>query len=179
MGSGTHFAVIENGEMGDVENEDYGGMLVRFDDSGYGAGAVGTLEASRVSIGPRSGYNFEVYGTEGSLKWEFSRMNELELALGRKGDHVGYQTVYAGPGFGEFSSFQPGAGVVMGYDDLKTIEAKRFIEAVIGGNSTNSNINDALLANRVVSAAEKSAESGQWVEIEQVENTTSSIRGNT
>lgn len=177
MGSGTHFAVIENGEMGDVENEDYGGMLVRFDDSGYGAGAVGTLEASRVSVGPRSGYNFEVYGTEGSLKWEFSRMNELELALGRKGDHVGYQTIYAGPGFGEFANFQPGAGVVMGYDDLKTIEAKRFIEAVMGGASTNSNINDALLANRVVSAAEKSAESGHWVEIQQVENTTSSIRG--
>ena len=30
MGSGTHFAVIEDGELGDVENDDYVGALVRF-----------------------------------------------------------------------------------------------------------------------------------------------------
>ena len=30
MGSGTHFAVIEDGEMGTVENEDYGAVLARF-----------------------------------------------------------------------------------------------------------------------------------------------------
>ena len=30
MGSGTHFAVIENGEMGEVENDDYVAALVRF-----------------------------------------------------------------------------------------------------------------------------------------------------
>ena len=30
MGSATHFAVIEDGEMGDVENDDYVAALVRF-----------------------------------------------------------------------------------------------------------------------------------------------------
>ena len=30
MGSGTHFAVIEDGELGTVENEDYGAVLARF-----------------------------------------------------------------------------------------------------------------------------------------------------
>ena len=30
MGSGTHFAVIEDGELGDVENDDYAAALVRF-----------------------------------------------------------------------------------------------------------------------------------------------------
>jgi hypothetical protein len=37
-GFGTHFAVIENGEMGDVENDDYVAALVRF-------AAVGTHAA--------------------------------------------------------------------------------------------------------------------------------------
>src|SRR5919205_2151901 len=50
MGSGTHFAVIENGEMGTVENEDYAAALIRF-----AQGAVGTLECSRVVVGPQCG----------------------------------------------------------------------------------------------------------------------------
>jgi predicted dehydrogenase len=64
MGSGTHFAVIEGGEQGDVENEDYVGALLRFGGGGPGAGAVGTLESSRVAVGPDCRYGIEIYGTE-------------------------------------------------------------------------------------------------------------------
>jgi predicted dehydrogenase len=173
MGTGTHFAVIEGGVMKPVENEDYGAALIRFADNAQAAGAVGTLEASRVAVGPRVNYNFEIYGTEGSLKWNFERMNELELALDRTGEHVGYQTVYAGPSFGDFAKFQPGAGIPMGYDDLKTIEARRFIEAFIGGPARNSNIHDAVASTRVISAIEKSVETKGWVKIEQPSGTTS------
>lgn len=173
MGVGTHFDVIEGGEKGPVENEDYGGMLVRFADNAVAAGAVGTLEASRVSVGPRASYNFEIYGTEGSLKWDFERMNELEIAIGRKGHHLGYQRVMVGAGFGDFSHFQPGAGTGMGYDDLKTIEARKFLESYVGGPSLNSNIHDAVASARVISAAEKSAETKQWVTVEPVDGSTS------
>ena len=55
MGSGTHFAVIEDGELGDVENDDYAAALVRFAADSPAAGAVGTLEASRVIVGPQCG----------------------------------------------------------------------------------------------------------------------------
>jgi predicted dehydrogenase len=172
MGVGTHFDVIEGGEKKPVENEDYGGMLVRFADDAVAAGAVGTLEASRVAVGPRASYNFEIYGTEGSLKWDFERMNELEVAIGRKGLHLGYQRIMVAPGFGDFSHFQPGAGTGMGYDDLKTIEARKFLESFIGGKSVNSNIHDAVASARVISAAEKSAESKQWVTVAPVAGTT-------
>src|SRR6266516_5465094 len=79
MGSGTHFAVIENGELGDVENDDYAAALVRFAASSHAAGAVGTLEASRVSVGPQCSLGFEIYGTDGSAVWNFEQMNELRL----------------------------------------------------------------------------------------------------
>ena len=55
MGQATHFAVIEDGELGDVENDDYAAALVRFAADSPGAGAVGTLEASRVIVGPQCG----------------------------------------------------------------------------------------------------------------------------
>lgn len=176
MGQGTHFDVIEGGEMGEVENEDYAAMLFRFSDNAVAAGAVGTLEASRVSVGPRASYNIEIYGTEGSVKWDFERMNEFEVAIGRKGDLLGYQRVMASPSFGDFGHFQPGAGTGMGFDDLKVIEARKFLEAFTGTAHANSNIHDAVAAAAVCDAAEESADSGQWVALPAIPGVTAAIR---
>jgi predicted dehydrogenase len=176
MGQATHFAVVENGEMAPVENEEYAGRLVRFASDAVGAGAVGTLEASRVTVGPRAEYSLEVYGTEGSLRWNFERMNELELALGYDGPHVGFTRVMAGPDFGDFSHFQPGAGTSMGYDDFKVVEAKKFLLSYIGEESSHADVHDALAANRVVYAGERAAASRSWVDVEQVAGTTAARR---
>lgn len=175
MGSGTHFDVIEGGEKKPVENEDYAGALIRFADNAIAAGAVGTIEASRVSVGPRASYNFEIYGTNGSVKWDFERMNEFEVAISLKGEHVGYQRVMANPSYGDFAKFQPGAGTGMGYDDLKIVEARKFLEAFFGGPAKNSNIHDAVAAARVVSAIEESAESKKWVSVKPASGTTAAI----
>jgi predicted dehydrogenase len=176
MGTGTHFAVIENGVMKTVENEDIGSMLVRFAPNAMGAGAIGSLEASRVSVGPRAAYNFEIYGSRGSVKWDFERMNELQVAIGRSGPHVGYTRVLANSYFGDFDKFQPGSGTGMGYDDLKVVEAKKFLAAFIGHDSNNSNIHDAVASARVVQAAEKSAESGTWQKVIQPAGNTAAKR---
>jgi predicted dehydrogenase len=163
MGSGTHFAVIENGELGDVENDDYTATLVRFAD-----GAVGTLEASRIIVGPQCGLGFEIYGTDGSAAWNFEQMNELRVCLGRGGPHAGYTTVLANQHFGDYAYFQPGPGNSMGYDDLKVIEAKKFLVAVAGGERRNSTIDDAHHVAEVISAAATSAESGRWEQVHAV-----------
>lgn len=176
MGQGTHFDVIEGGEMKPVENEDYAAMMIKFSETAQGAGAMGTLEASRVAVGPRASYCIEIYGTEGSVKWDFENMNEIHLALGRHGLHLGYQRIMVAPGFGDFANFQPGAGTGMGYDDLKVVEARKFLEAFSGGPKNNSNINDAVAAARVVSAAETSAENGIWIQLPVEANTTAAIK---
>lgn len=161
MGQANHFAVIDNGDMGAVENEDYAAMLVRFAPTQAKHTAVGTLEASRASSGPRARYALEIYGTEGSLMWDFERMNELELAL-NSAEYTGYTRIMAGPEMGDFAAFQPGAGTSMGYDDLKIIEAKKFIGAVLGRDTGHANIRDAVAAARVLDAAERSSVSGTW-----------------
>lgn len=171
MGSGTHFDVIEGGELGPVENEDIASMLVRLAPKAVASGVVGTLEASRVTVGKRASYNLEVYGTEGSLSWDFERLNELNLAL-RSDEFVGYQRIMASPGFGDFAKFQPGSGTSMGFDDLKVVEAKKFVEAVLGGPARNSNISDALAAALVNDAAERSAAERRWETVEAVPGTT-------
>lgn len=169
MGSGTHFAVVEDGKMLPVENEDYAQMMVQFTDDARGAGALGSFQASRVTVGPRAEYSLEVYGTEGSVRWNFERFNELQIALSAEGPHVGYTTVMANDSFGEFSKFQPGAGTSMGYDDLKVIEAMKFLT----GDAAHASVLDALAAQRVVSAAETSADSnGTQQVVGQVQGST-------
>ena len=178
MGVGTHFDVVEGGEMGDVENEDYAAMLIRFGSESNAAGAVGTLESSRVLVGPRARYALEIYGTEGSFIWDFERMNEFELTLTRRGEHLGYQRIMAGPGIGDFGNFQPGAGTSMGYDDLKIVEAKKFVSAILGKEQINSNINDAVASAAVLDAAEKSAADGAWHKLPKIDSTTAARKAN-
>ena len=80
-------------EVGPVENEDYVGMLVRFD-----GGVIGTMESSRVSVGPRAEYVVEVYGTSGSARWNFERLNELQVCTTVDGGPAhGYTRAMAGP----------------------------------------------------------------------------------
>ena len=172
MGSGTHFAVIEDGETGAVENEDYGAVLARFAPDSRGAVAVGTLECSRVVVGPQCGLTIEVYGTEGSATWNFERMNELRLALGRGGPHAGYTTILGNPGMGDYGKFQPGPGNSMSYDDLKVIEVKKFLQSVFQGVPGACTIDDAQSAAEVVSAAVASAASGSWVNVPAVPGAT-------
>jgi predicted dehydrogenase len=162
MGSATHFAVIEDGELGPVENDDYAATLVRLAPTAQGPGAVGTLEASRTIVGPQCGLGFELYGTDGSLTWSFERMNELRLCQGRSGPHQGYTTVLANPHLGDYGHFQPGPGIAMGYDDLKITEAKKFLAAVTSGQRGQATIEDAHAVAEVIAAADASAASGGW-----------------
>lgn len=159
-GAASHFSKGDaGGPKGAVENEDYAAILARFE-----GGAVAVLESSRVAIGPRAEYVIEVYGTTGSLRWDFQRLNEIQVAT----DTSGYRTVMAGPGFGEFSSFQPGAGTSMGFDDLKTIEATLFLRSVIEGRQLAPSAADAWSAAEIVDAALRSASSGAWVDVPAV-----------
>lgn len=155
-GAGSHFDVVDDpdAELGDVENEDHALVLARF-----AGGAIGTLEVSRVAVGPRCGLVLEVMGTGGSAIWDFERMNELRLA---RAGGTGYVTELADAGFGDYPRFQPGPGVAMGFDDLKVIEAARFLGAVGGAESGQPTVADALAAAEVVEAAVASARNGRW-----------------
>jgi predicted dehydrogenase len=172
MGSGTHFAVIEDGEMAPVENDDHAAALVRFAAGPHTNGAVGTLEASRVIVGPQCRLALEVYGTEGSAMWNFERMNELHLCLERSGPNVGYTTVLANASMGDYARFQPGPANSMGYDDLKVIEAAKFLTALRGGERRNSTIYEAHLDAEVLAAAAASADDGLWHKVPQIPDAT-------
>jgi predicted dehydrogenase len=153
MGTGTHFSVVEGeAELGDVENDDWCAALVEF-----ASGLRGTIELSRVTVGAEARYAFEINGTEGAVSWDFERMNELDVY--REG---GYARVLMGPSHPDFSRFQPGQGIPMGYDDLKVIEAYRFLQSVADGQQREPGVREMAATARVIDAIARSCESGRW-----------------
>ncbi|MFG3104016.1 Gfo/Idh/MocA family protein [Streptomyces sp. NPDC048182] len=157
-GATAGHARAAGGAPGQVENEDYVSCLLRF-----ASGARGVLEACRVSVGEQNAYGFEVHGTQGAVFWDFRRMNELGVARGTAYQDQPVSTVQVGPGHGEFAAFQPGAANAMGYDDLKVVEAYRFLRSVAEGVPHGAGLPDAVRGAAVVDAMVRSARSGGWV----------------
>jgi predicted dehydrogenase len=164
MSAGTHFSIVENGEMAPVENEDAASSLVRFE-----SGLRGTLEASRVIVGPHARMGFEVHGTSGALAWDFQRLNELLMYRVPTGSgDSGYATVMAAPHHPDFAHFMPGAGNTMGFSDLKVIEGKLFLESIRDGTSHPPSVADALASARVIEAMVRSIEHESWIDVEEI-----------
>jgi predicted dehydrogenase len=145
---GTHFSVSESQDLVDVENEDWAGALVELPNH-----TVGSIEASRVAVGAHVKMGFDVHGTEGALSWDFERMNELDHSSTR---------VLAGPDHPGFARFQPGAGIGMGYDDLRVLEAANFLTAIRDGEQREPGLAEMVATAKVLHAVERSAESGAW-----------------
>lgn len=169
LGVGIGHSNVElSDKTGAVENEDYVAMLVRLEN-----GTVGTMESSRVSVGPRAEYIIEVYGTNGSIRWNFEHLNDLEICLGQdNGANQGYTRAMASPHFKYFDRFQPGAGTSMGFDDMKCVEAKLFIESVLTGTQLAPSAADGWCAAEVDEATVASAQDGQWHKVAPVSGAT-------
>ncbi len=158
--TGSHFALATGGEPGRVENEDYAGCLLRFSN-----GVRGTLEASRVSVGDQNNYGFVIHGSSGSLAWDFRRMGELVTCIGTGYLDQPASTLYTGPEHGQLAAFQPGAGIAMGYDDLKVIEADGFLRSIVDGKPQGASLTDAVHSAQVLAAMAESATTGRWVNV--------------
>lgn len=147
-----------SGEPGPVENDDYFGCLLRM-----ASGARVVLDCSRVAVGEQNSYGFEIHGTRGALFWDFRRMGELGVAGGPDYQDEPVRTVFTGPRDGDFGAFQPGAGIPLSYDDLKVIEAARFLRSVSDGTPYGATLVDAIRAAEALDAMEQSAASRSWV----------------
>lgn len=160
-GSGTHFTLGTADDTATVTNEDYVGTLVRFEN-----GARGTLEACRIITGPKCEMAFEVHGTAGALRWNFEQMNELEVYLpAEEGFPDGYTRVLSGPTHPFHSDFNPGPGVGLGYDDLKTVEAYQFLQAIAAGKQGDPSFQEATAVANVQTAIQTSWKEDRWIAI--------------
>lgn len=161
-GRGTHFSLGRPGDpKARVSNEDYTAALIEFR-----SGAVGTAEASRVARGPKCEMTFEVYGEKGAARWNFERMNELELYCpDGTPEHDGFVRLTAGENHPPHANFNPGDGIGAGYEDLKTIEAANLLRDILNGGQKTSGLSHALSVAQAVDAVLRSKKSGRWEKV--------------
>ena len=159
-----HYAVLDvddpDLELGDVENEDYVVAILRM-----ASGALTVCEANRAAVGEQNNYAFEVHGTRGLVRWDFRRPGELQVSSGDQYAGQPTSTVFSEPGDGEYAAFQPGAGIAMGYDDTKVVEAHGFVRAISGEAAEIPTLDDAVASATVLDAMVSSHETGQWVSL--------------
>ena len=143
-----------------VRIDDQADAVVRFD-----SGATGTISASWIATGRKMGLAFEVSGTKGSVVFTQERFNELQLYRPGGRGRDGFTTIMAGPEHGDYGAFCPASGHQIGYNDLKTIEAKGAIDAVLGRPSAAKDFRDAWAVMCVDDAIRRSSREERWVQV--------------
>ncbi len=141
-----------------VDVDDENSFLVKFK-----SGAVGSIEATRNAWGRNNFITVELHGTEGSLYFNYERLNELQVCFAKDpDDRRGFKTIYTGPAhfYGEVTWNIPGMNI--GYGVLKTIEIYDFIKAIVEGKQPTTNFQVGYQVEKVCDAVMKSSESGKW-----------------
>ena len=163
-GSGQTAKAAVGGPTRAVENDDVCQFLMRF-----ASGAIGTIGATRVGAGRKLGLGYEIQGTKGALLFTQERMNEIKLY--RHTDppaERGYKTIYLAPEHPGYGAFHPMAGVTIGYNDQKILEARELICAIKEGRPAAPDFAFGHENMRVIDAVAKSIEERRWVRIEEI-----------
>ncbi|MGC8863886.1 MAG: Gfo/Idh/MocA family protein [Armatimonadota bacterium] len=150
-------------QMGEVTVDDATLFLAKFSN-----GAVGTFEATRFAGGNRNGNRFEINGSNGSIRFNLERLNELEYynAKDRAGQQ-GWKTILVTDGVHPFMKGWWPAGHIIGWQHTFVHQIYTLMNGIAARKSPAPNFYDGLKCQMVLEAVEKSAETEQWVKVEE------------
>lgn len=143
----------------DVDDEDT--FLVKFK-----SGTIGSIEATRNAWGRHNFITVELHGTEGSIYFNYERLNELQVCWAKDpDDRRGFKTIHTGPAhfYGDATWNIPGMNI--GYGELKTIEMYDFIHAIVNEEQPSTRFEVGCRVEKVCEAVAKSAGSKQWEKV--------------
>ena len=160
----TRYAKRATGRPGEpprsVENEDWAGMLTRFE-----TGAVGSIEASRIAHGRKMDIGFDLTCEQGGIAFHGERANELALYRhGEEAGQQGFKTVRIDGAHPDYAAFLPAPAHGLGFNDLKTIELHGFLLAIAAGRNLDPDLDEACRIARVCEAVLDSSVRGARIE---------------
>lgn len=149
---------------GPVTVDDATLFMTRFDN-----GALGSFEATRFAPGHRCTNAFEINGSLGSVKFDFERMNELEVYFtGDAEDVQGFRRVIAtDPAHAYMDAWWP-PGHTIGYGQTFTHEVLELMQALEGDRQPVPNFTDGVRCQAVLEAVDRSIEQKRWVELTEM-----------
>ena len=157
----TAVAATGDEELVDVTNTDAANILCRFEN-----GAMGLIDFSRTATGRKFIQTYEIYGTKGSLAYNYDEINRLRFyssadPVGRQG----YRLIDVGPENPNYGAFLPIANFALGYNETKRIEVAEVIESVVTGEPMWPTFDDGYNIARIVDACFESQSKRAWVDV--------------
>ena len=154
----------KDGPRGEVTVDDATLFLARFEN-----GALGNFEATRFAAGHRSTNAFEINGSLGSVRFDFERMNELEVYFTSDEEDVqGFRRVLAtDPAHAYAEAWWP-PGHTIGFEHTFIHEMLEFSSAIEEGRMPEPNFNDGVKCQAVLEAVERSIDERRWVELSEM-----------
>ncbi len=149
---------------GEVTVDDATLFLSRFEN-----GALGSFEATRYASGHRCTNSFEINGSKGSVKFDFERMNELQVYFTDDAEDVqGFRRVLAtDPAHAYMDAWWP-AGHTIGYGQTFTHEVVELMKAIEEDRQPVPNFVDGVKCQAVLEAVDRSIEERRWVSISEM-----------
>ncbi len=144
-----------------VGNDDYATALLSFKN-----GALGTIEASRVATGSKMAIGYEIIGTEGSLRFDGERGNELQFYSSRDPqDRRGFRRIYGNAAHPPYGNLSPGPGHGFSFNDHKTVEIMELMELVAADQPPLADLETGARIGRMLDAILESAEQRRWIDL--------------
>ncbi|ETT63111.1 oxidoreductase domain-containing protein [Paenibacillus sp. FSL R7-277] len=135
----------------------------------FSSGALGSFEATRFAAGHRSTNSFEINGSLGSVKFDFERMNELEVYLTSDDEDVqGFRRVLATDPSHDYAEAWWPPGHTIGFEHTFIHEMLELSNAIEEGRQPEPNFNDGVKCQAVLEAVERSIEQRRWVPISEM-----------
>lgn len=136
----------------------------------FSGGAVGTFEATRMAPGRKNYNRFEINGSKGSVAWCFERLNELEVCSTNDPDTArGFRTIFATESSHPYAGNWWPPGHMLGYDHCFANVASDLVQGIALDRPCVPDFRDGAQCVAVLEAVTKSAQSGAWVKVEQIE----------
>jgi len=151
----------KNAPKGEVTVDDATAFLARFEN-----GAMGTIEATRFAAGHRCTNAFEINGSKGSIKFDFERMNELQVYFRDDADDVqGFRRVLAtDPSHAFMEAWWP-PGHTIGFEHTFTHEVLELMNAIQEDRQPAPSFVDGVKCQEVLEAVDRSIEERTWVSL--------------
>ena len=135
----------------------------------FANGAVGTIEATRLALGRRNAFQWEINGTKGSLYFDMERLNELQV-FRADGDRArGFKTVLVSEADHPFWEHWWPPGHIIGWGDTFVHELHHFLAAIARDTDVaphGATFEDGYRTAEICDAIVRSSESGRREAVE-------------
>ena len=148
---------------GPVTVDDASVFLARFQ-----SGAVGTFEATRFATGHKNYNCFEINGEQGSLIFNFERMNELQYfdRCDPGHDLQGFRTIQTTESTHPYLASWWPPGHIIGYEHTFVHTVYNLITAIAADQLPSPSFQDGVRCQAVLEAAANSVRTGSWEKVQ-------------